>query len=60
MGAEKMIRAADLIGRSIVAYETEDKEDAGIAAAVIARGAGVGENCTKICTCDSVTVWDSG
>lgn len=54
-----MIRVADLIGRAIVVYGTEDKSVPGIAAAVIARSAGVGENYKKICTCDGVTIWES-
>ncbi|KAJ0968796.1 hypothetical protein J5N97_021673 [Dioscorea zingiberensis] len=58
-GAKEMIRVADLIGRSIVVYGTEDKSVPGIAAAVIARSAGVGENYKKICTCDGVTIWES-
>ncbi|XP_065005511.1 copper chaperone for superoxide dismutase, chloroplastic-like [Musa acuminata AAA Group] len=58
-GSKAMIRVADLIGRSIVIYETEDKSDPGITAAVIARSAGVGENYKKICTCDGVTIWES-
>ncbi|XP_068635343.1 copper chaperone for superoxide dismutase, chloroplastic/cytosolic-like isoform X2 [Aristolochia californica] len=31
----------------------------GIAAAVIARSAGVGENYKKICTCDGTVIWNS-
>ncbi|XP_039138613.1 copper chaperone for superoxide dismutase, chloroplastic isoform X2 [Dioscorea cayenensis subsp. rotundata] len=58
-GAKEMIRVADLIGRAIVVYGTEDKSVPGIAAAVIARSAGVGENYKKICTCDGVTIWES-
>ncbi|WOL07515.1 copper chaperone superoxide dismutase [Canna indica] len=58
-GSTKMIKVADLIGRSIVVYETEDKSVPGIAAAVIARSAGVGENYKKLCTCDGVTIWES-
>lgn len=58
-GAKEMLRVADLIGRSIVVYETEDKSDSGIAAAVIARSAAVGENYKKLCTCDGVTIWES-
>lgn len=58
-GAKPMLRVADLIGRSIVIYETEDKSDKGIAAAVIARSAGVGQNYKKLCTCDGVTIWES-
>uniref|UniRef100_A0A1D1XRE1 Superoxide dismutase copper chaperone n=1 Tax=Anthurium amnicola TaxID=1678845 RepID=A0A1D1XRE1_9ARAE len=58
-GPKEMLRVADLIGRSIVLYGTEDKSDTGIAAAVIARSAGVGENYKKLCTCDGVTIWES-
>lgn len=54
-----MLKVSELIGRSIVVYETEDKSDPGIAAAVVARSAGVGENYKKICTCDGVTIWES-
>ncbi|KAI0501072.1 hypothetical protein KFK09_019290 [Dendrobium nobile] len=58
-GSKEKLRVSDLIGRSIVVYEKEDKSDSGIAAAVIARSAGVGENYKKICTCDGVTIWES-
>ncbi|KAJ6840003.1 copper chaperone for superoxide dismutase, chloroplastic [Iris pallida] len=58
-GAKQMLRVADLIGRSIVVYGSADKSDSGIAAAVIARSAGVGENYKKLCTCDGVTIWES-
>ncbi|MCL7023573.1 hypothetical protein MKW94_002779 [Papaver nudicaule] len=55
-GAKQMLRVADLIGRAIVVYETEDKSDSGVAAAVIARSAGVGENYKMLCTCDGTTI----
>ncbi|CAI9093867.1 OLC1v1029457C1 [Oldenlandia corymbosa var. corymbosa] len=58
-GAKPSLRVVDLIGRSIVVYETEDKSDAGLAAAVIARSAGVGENYKKLCTCDGTTIWEA-
>ncbi|XP_068650540.1 copper chaperone for superoxide dismutase, chloroplastic-like [Aristolochia californica] len=58
-GVKEKLRVSDLIGRSIVLYEAEDKSDPGIAAAVIARSAGVGENYKKICTCDGTVIWDS-
>ncbi|XP_043717054.1 copper chaperone for superoxide dismutase, chloroplastic/cytosolic [Telopea speciosissima] len=58
-GVKQMLRVADLIGRSIVVYETEDKSDPGSAAAVIARSAGVGENYKKICSCDGTTIWEA-
>ncbi|KAJ6703671.1 COPPER CHAPERONE FOR SUPEROXIDE DISMUTASE CHLOROPLASTIC/CYTOSOLIC [Salix viminalis] len=58
-GAKHKLRVADLIGRSVVLFGTEDKSDKGLAAAVIARSAGVGENYKKICTCDGTTIWES-
>ncbi|KAF7130519.1 hypothetical protein RHSIM_Rhsim10G0118700 [Rhododendron simsii] len=58
-GFKEQLRVVDLIGRSIVVYETEDKSDPGLAAAVIARSAGVGENYKKLCTCDGTTIWEA-
>ncbi|XP_061962963.1 copper chaperone for superoxide dismutase, chloroplastic/cytosolic-like [Populus nigra] len=58
-GTIQKLRIADLIGRSLVVYGTEDKSDKGLTAAVIARSAGVGENYKKICTCDGTTIWES-
>ncbi|KAL6979664.1 hypothetical protein U1Q18_021320 [Sarracenia purpurea var. burkii] len=58
-GVKEKLRVADLIGRSIVLYRTEDKSDPGLAAAVIARSAGVGENYKKICTCDGTIIWEA-
>ncbi|CAO2043404.1 unnamed protein product [Urochloa humidicola] len=58
-GSKEKLRVVDLIGRSIALYATEDRSDPGIAAAVIARSAGVGENYKKLCTCDGVTIWES-
>lgn len=58
-GFKEQLRVSDLIGRSIVVYETEDKSDPGLAAAVIARSAGVGENYKKLCTCDGTTIWEA-
>jgi len=58
-GPKEKLRVVDLIGRSIALYATEDRSDPGIAAAVIARSAGVGENYKKLCTCDGVTIWES-
>ncbi|KAH9777561.1 Copper chaperone for superoxide dismutase /cytosolic [Citrus sinensis] len=58
-GVKEMLRVADLIGRSIVVYGTEDKSDSGVTAAVIARSAGVGENYKKICACDGTIIWES-
>lgn len=58
-GSKEKLRVVDLIGRSIALYATDDRSDPGIAAAVIARSAGVGENYKKLCTCDGVTIWES-
>ncbi|KAK4262686.1 hypothetical protein QN277_028219 [Acacia crassicarpa] len=58
-GVKEKLRVADLIGRSVVVYATEDKTDSGIAAAVVARSAGVGENYKKLCTCDGTTIWEA-
>ncbi|KAF5197961.1 Copper chaperone for superoxide dismutase [Thalictrum thalictroides] len=58
-GVKPMLRVIDLIGRSIVLYETQDKLDPSITAAVVARSAGVGENYKKLCTCDGTTIWES-
>lgn len=58
-GVKHMLKVGDLIGRALVLYEGEDKSSTGIAAAVIARSAGVGENYKKICTCDGTVIWES-
>ncbi|KAK4747869.1 hypothetical protein SAY87_014455 [Trapa incisa] len=58
-GAKSKLRVANLIGRSIVVYETENRSDSGITAAVVARSAGVGENYKKLCACDGTTIWES-
>ncbi|TKY55406.1 Copper chaperone for superoxide dismutase [Spatholobus suberectus] len=58
-GVKEKLRVADLIGRSVVVYATEDKSEHGITAAVIARSAGVGENYKRLCTCDGTTIWEA-
>lgn len=58
-GVKPNLRVPDLIGRAIAVYETEDKSDPGLSAAVIARSAGVGENYKKLCTCDGTTIWEA-
>lgn len=58
-GVKEKLRVADLIGRSVVVYATKDKSDSGIAAAVVARSAGVGENYKRLCTCDGTTIWEA-
>ncbi|KAJ3680061.1 hypothetical protein LUZ60_016339 [Juncus effusus] len=59
-GSKEKLKVSDLIGRSVVLYETGEVQlDKGIAASVVARSAGVGENYKKLCTCDGVTIWES-
>lgn len=58
-GVKQHLRIADLVGRALVVYATEDKSDSGITAAVIARSAGVGENYKQLCTCDGTTIWEA-
>ncbi|XP_042051202.1 copper chaperone for superoxide dismutase, chloroplastic/cytosolic-like [Salvia splendens] len=58
-GVKEKLRVADIIGRAIAVYGSEDKSDEGIAAAVVARSAGVGENYKKLCTCDGTTIWEA-
>ncbi|KAL3833571.1 hypothetical protein ACJIZ3_008307 [Penstemon smallii] len=59
-GVKEKLKIGDLIGRSIVVYQTENKSsDSGLTAAVIARSAGVGENYKKLCTCDGTTIWEA-
>ncbi|XP_039030587.1 copper chaperone for superoxide dismutase, chloroplastic/cytosolic-like isoform X2 [Hibiscus syriacus] len=55
---KQQLIVGDLIGRSVAVYETEDRSDPGLAAAVIAQSAGVGENYKKICACDG-TIWEA-
>uniref|UniRef100_A0A0D6R2I3 Superoxide dismutase copper chaperone n=1 Tax=Araucaria cunninghamii TaxID=56994 RepID=A0A0D6R2I3_ARACU len=59
VGVKHMLKVVDLIGRALVLYEGEDKSKTGIAAAVIARSAGVGENYKKICACDGTVIWEA-
>uniref|UniRef100_A0A2P2KAT9 Superoxide dismutase copper chaperone n=1 Tax=Rhizophora mucronata TaxID=61149 RepID=A0A2P2KAT9_RHIMU len=59
LGIKENLQISGLIGRSVVVYETEDKSDKGLTAAVIARSAGIGEN-RKLCSCDGSTIWESG
>lgn len=59
-GVKNNLKISDLIGRAIAVYGTEDRSaDSGVAAAVIARSAGVGENYKKLCTCDGTTIWEA-
>eukprot|EP00899_Mesostigma_viride_P012564 jgi/Mesvir1/21308/Mv15930-RA.1 len=64
---DDQIKVWDLIGRGMVVYEGEDDlktppdGNAGklIAAAVIARSSGIGQNLKKVCLCDGTTLWES-
>lgn len=59
-GKKEKLKVADLIGRAVVVYKTEDKNSGqGLTAAVIARSAGVGENYKKLCTCDGTVIWEA-
>ncbi|KAL6556334.1 hypothetical protein OROGR_005622 [Orobanche gracilis] len=58
-GAKEKLKVANLIGRSIVVYGSEDRSYEAIAAAVVARSAGVGEDYKRLCTCDGTTIWEA-
>lgn len=58
-GSKAMLTVSDLPGRALVVYGNEDKSKPGVAAAVIARSAAVGDNYKKLCTCDGTVIWDS-
>eukprot|EP01018_Ginkgo_biloba_P008036 Gb_17137 [translate_table: standard] len=58
-GMKYMLKVADVIGRSVVLYDTEDMSGTRTAAAVIARSAGVEQNYKKICACDGSVIWES-
>lgn len=58
-GSKPLLKVADLIGRALVIYASDDKSEPGITAAVIARSAGVGENYKKLCTCDGTVIWEA-
>ncbi|GBO19957.1 Copper chaperone for superoxide dismutase [Araneus ventricosus] len=69
---DNIVKVYDIIGRSLAV--TADRDDLGkgnnesstidgnsgkcLAAAIIARSAGLFENPKRICQCDGVTVWD--
>ena len=67
------LKVWDLIGRAVVVYEGEDDlglseqhpssvdggAGAGLAAAVIARSAGVGQNYKSLCLCDGTVIWEA-
>lgn len=58
-GTKRMLQVGDLIGRALVVYGNLDKSKPGVAAAVIARSARVGENYKKLCSCDGTIIWES-
>lgn len=51
---DQELKVEDLIGRSVVVSQKDDRLGCGI----IARSAGIFENYKKICACDGVTLWD--
>eukprot|EP00897_Mesotaenium_endlicherianum_P001176 jgi/Mesen1/11059/ME000099S10497 len=59
-GASNKLQVWDLIGRAVVVHEGDvSSPGKGIAAAVIARSAGVGENYKKLCLCDGTVIWEA-
>eukprot|EP00475_Leptophrys_vorax_P037478 TRINITY_DN6469_c0_g1_i1.p1 TRINITY_DN6469_c0_g1~~TRINITY_DN6469_c0_g1_i1.p1 ORF type:complete len:279 (+),score=7.41 TRINITY_DN6469_c0_g1_i1:73-837(+) len=48
----------DLIGRAVALYDAADSTK-GLAAAVIARSAGVGQNYKSLCSCDGTIIWEA-
>lgn len=73
VSSNSKVKVWDLIGRAVVIYEDEDDYGKGnkpssaidggvgkgVAAAVIARSAGVGENYKNLCTCDGTVIWEA-
>lgn len=51
---DQYLRVNDLIGRSVLISEKNEKISCGI----IARSAGIFENFKKICACDGVELWN--
>ena len=64
-GTNDRIKVWDLIGRAVVLRKHEDElgrgslTEAGLAAAVIARSAGVGQNYKNLCSCDGSVIWEA-
>ncbi|KAL1512638.1 hypothetical protein ABEB36_002200 [Hypothenemus hampei] len=56
---DKVLRLADVIGRSFVVSLTENEgSTAPISCGIIARSAGLFQNPKTICACDGTTIWD--
>ncbi|CAI5460949.1 unnamed protein product [Closterium sp. Yama58-4] len=53
------LKVWDLIGRAVAVYEGADRSSSGVAAAVIARSAGVGQNHKSLCSCDGTIIWEA-
>ncbi|CAI5510007.1 unnamed protein product [Closterium sp. Naga37s-1] len=54
------LKVWDLIGRAVAVYEGADRSNSkGLAAAVIARSAGVGQNYKSLCSCDGTIIWEA-
>ena len=64
-GTNDRIKVWDLIGRAVVLCKREDELERGsltgaeLAAAVIARSAGVGQNYKNLCSCDGSVIWEA-
>ncbi|GJP56928.1 hypothetical protein CLOM_g15981 [Closterium sp. NIES-68] len=54
------LKVWDLIGRAVAVYDGADRGSSkGLAAAVIARSAGVGQNYKSLCSCDGTIIWEA-
>ncbi|CAI5510748.1 unnamed protein product [Closterium sp. Naga37s-1] len=54
------LKVWDLIGRAVAVYDGADRSNSkGLAAAVIARSAGVGQNYKSLCSCDGTIIWEA-
>ncbi|CAI5503755.1 unnamed protein product [Closterium sp. Naga37s-1] len=54
------LKVWDLIGRAVAVYDGADRASSkGLAAAVIARSAGVGQNYKSLCSCDGTIIWEA-
>ncbi|CAI5522618.1 unnamed protein product [Closterium sp. Naga37s-1] len=54
------LKVWDLIGRAVAVYDGADRSSSkGLAAAVIARSAGVGQNYKSLCSCDGTIIWEA-
>jgi copper chaperone for superoxide dismutase len=59
-GAASLLKVWEVIGRSCVVHEGSAVDGRRLAAAVLARSAGVGGNHKMVCQCDGTKLWDAG